>query len=214
MPPQARRPTEGPPLTTSPTAFDARDDLTAPRAAGRLALAAAVTLVLSGIALALFFSNVAYVFGPINDVLLGLTFVLVVPAIIAVRRLAVPVTGSWITWLSWAAVAGIGLLVVGQLLLVAGLMSLGLSFITLSVGILPFLAWTVAIGILSLRGRLLTRAVGLWGVGMAVALVGAAATWGLLPIDAWAAFGVVLLLAFTGFLVVLGRTLQGETLRR
>lgn len=195
-------------MTTS-TALDARNGITAPSSAGRLALAAAVTLVLSGIALALFFSNVAYIFGPINDVLLGLTFMLVVPAILAVRRLAVDVTGSWFTWLSYAAVAGIVLLVAGQILLVTRLMSLGMSFITLSVGVLPFIAWTVAIGILALRGRILTRGVGFWGIGMAVALVLAAATWGVLPIGLWAASGVVLLLAFTGFLVVLGRAMAG-----
>jgi hypothetical protein len=193
-------------MTTS-TALDTRGGVTAPSSAGRLALAAAVTLVLSGIALALFFSNVAYVFGPINDVLLGLTFVLVVPAILSVRRLAVDVTGPWITWLSYAAVAGIVLLVVGQVLLVTRSMSLGMSFITLSVGALPFMAWTVAIGILALRGRILTPGVGFWGIGMAVALVLAAATWGVLPMGLWAAFGVVLLLAFTGFLVVLGRAM-------
>ena len=200
-------------MTTS-TALDARGGITAPSSAGRLALAAAATLVLSGIALALFFSNVAYVFGPINDVLLGLTFVLVVPAILAVRRLAVGVTGSWITWLSYAAVAGIVLLVVGQVLLVTRLMSLGMSFITLSVGVLPFIAWTVAIGILALRGRILTRGVGVWGIGMAVALVLAAATWGVLPIGLWAAFGVALLVAFTGFLVVLGRAMAGIDMAR
>lgn len=176
--------------------------------AGTAALAAAVTLLLSGIALALFFGGFGSIFGPINDVLLGLTFVLLVPAILEVRRLSGPNVGAWFTWLSYAAIGGIAILVVGQIGLVARLISLQTSFVTLSVGVLPFLLWAIALAILSMQHRVLGPGVGRWGVAFAASLLIAAVGWYLLPIGLWSALGAALLISFLGWIISLGRELS------
>ncbi|MCV0402709.1 MAG: hypothetical protein K5924_03250 [Chloroflexi bacterium] len=169
--------------------------------------AAAVTLLLSGIALALFFGPLGGIFGPINDILLGLTFILLIPAVLEVRRRAASVAGAWFSWLALLAIGGIAVLVVGQVLLVTGLIPLGVSFATLGFGVLPFMLWAAALAVLSLRGRLLEPPVGWWGVAFAAALALAAATWPLLPIGVWSVFGVALLGSFLGWIVALGRAL-------
>ncbi len=175
--------------------------------AGTAALAAAVTLLLSGIALALFFGGFGYIFGPVNDVLLGLTFVLLVPAILEVRLLSSSTVGSWFSWLSYAAIAGIVVLVIGQVALVTRMISLQTSFVTLSVGVLPFLVWATALAVLSLQGRLLGPALGRWGIAFALALVSAAVGWYVLPMAVWSVLGAALLVTFLGWIVTLGRQL-------
>lgn len=182
-------------------------DLTRAADATRLATGA---LVLSAIALALFFGGVAPIFGPINDLLLGAVFVLLVPAVLVTSRLA---RRRWFTVLAIIAVAGIAELVIGQLLLVSGIIGLQASFATLGIGFLAFATWATALAALALRRQLLTPVVGRWAVGFAVALVSASLAWALLPLAAWSVFGVALLVAFVGWLVSVDAALRGTAER-
>lgn len=188
--------------THSSAADSLADDLR--RAAGTTSLAV-VTLVLSGIALALFFGGMGSVFGPINDVLLGITFVLLVPALLATRRLA---ERGWFSAVALVGVAGIVELVIGQVLLVTGVISLQASFLTLGIGFLAFAAWATSLAVLTLRRELLSPAVGRWALAFAATLVLAAVTWSLLPLAAWSVFGIALFIAFTGWLLTLAGALR------
>lgn len=180
------------------------------RAAGTSMLAAAVTLALSAVSLALFFGNVAYIFGPINDVLMAIAMVLVVPAVLVVRDLAGHRAGAWFTALTWLALGGIALLVVGQVLLVTGVIGLMTSFATLGLGLVGLLAWAFGLAALALRHGVVAPAVGRWAIATGVTLALAAVGWSLLPLMAWSVLGAALLVAFVGWLVALGRDLRAR----
>lgn len=181
-------------------------DTTPPtRRAGTLALLAAGALLLSGVALALFFGGAGAVFGPINDILVGLAMALLVPAILALSGPAAP---PWFRYLGWATIGAVVILVVGQVLLVAGVIPLPASFLTVSIGLFTFLAWVVVAAVLSLRGELLSTGFGRWGLSAATALVLAATGWFVLPIGVWSVLGSLLLVTLLGTLVQLGRDLR------
>lgn len=176
------------------------------RLAPRATWAAIGTLVASTASLALFFAGAGGVFGPINDLLLAATFVLLVPAVLAVGHL--PGAPSWLRRLGAFALGGMAILVVGNILLVAGLVPLPVSFGTVSIGIVALLVWGAGAGHLALQGRILERGVGRWIVATGITFVLAAAAWPVLPIGAWSILGTLLFGTFLGWLVSLARALD------
>lgn len=183
------------------------------RMAGYGALAAIATLVVSGVALAIFFSDTGglAVFGPLNDVFTALTILLLVPAVLAVRRLAAGRAGAWFGVLSVAAIGGMALAAGGLVLLVVGVIDLQGSFITGGVGILPFLVWVVAVAYLALRGRVLSRAVGWWAAAVvAVTILAIAAAPFMTMAMLSFTLAPMLFIALAGWLVALGRQLLRE----
>lgn len=192
-------------LDATTTRRTALDD---PRFAGASLFVAVGTLVASAVALALFFGGAGAIFGPINDVLLGITMVLIVPAVLSVKSLGAGRVGGWFTGLSWLALAGLAVVVVGQVLLVTGRIALTTSFATLGVGLVAFLAWAGGVAVLAFRTGLVARSVGWWAAALGVSLLAAAVSWGSLPMATWSIFGLALLVAFTGWLVALGRDLR------
>lgn len=111
-------------------------------------LAAMGALVLSAVALALFFGGAGAFWGPVNDVLVALFLFLLLPAVVALWRLAPDDIGPWFGILSLAAVAGIAVAAVGQLLLVAGVIELRTSFVTGGIGVVPILLWMAGLAVL------------------------------------------------------------------
>lgn len=169
---------------------------------------AVITLVLSGIAIALFFGGVAYVFGPINDVLISATLVLLVPTALAVRRLAAGHAGTWLDIVTWLAIAGMVGVAVGQLLLVVGVIDLQTSFVTGGIGFLPVLLWIGAVSYLALRSDAVDRPVGVWGAAFLATSGVAAAGIPVLPQPVLYSLGVPLAIGAVGFLWTLGRSLR------
>ncbi|MDP8903956.1 MAG: hypothetical protein M3N29_01340 [Chloroflexota bacterium] len=172
------------------------------------AYVAVITLVLSGVALVLFFGGVGYVFGPINDVLVAATLFLLIPVALAVRRLAAGQAGQWFTVLTWIAIAGMLEAAVGQLLLVVGLISLQTSFLTGAVGIVPVLAWIGGVSYLALRRDVLDRPTGLWGAAFLGTSAVTAVAGPFLPQPVLYAMGFPLAVAAVGFLWSLARALK------
>lgn len=166
-----------------------------------------MTLVLSAIALALFFGGAGYVFGPINDVLIAITFFLLVPGIVAVQRLAGGRVGAWFAVASVLAIIGLVEAAVGQLLLVVGVISLQTSFMTFGVGVLPFVAWGVGLVVVTRRHRIVSRAVGWWAVAFLAVSAASAAVAATLPMSMAGlalVVGLPLGITLTGWLVALG----------
>jgi len=127
-----------------------------------------VTLIVSGIALAIFFAGPGEPFGSINDAAIAVTLILLIPAVLAVDRLAGARFAPMVRIMTIAAIAGIVLAAAGQLLLIARIITLEDSYITGGLGILPVLAWFVLVAVLSLAGGLLPSTVG-W---LAIAALG------------------------------------------
>lgn len=180
------------------------------RRAGRATLLAVVTLGLSAVALSLYFGGAGEIFGPGNDAMLAATFALLAPAVEAVRQIARGAAGRWFGVASAAALAGIAAAVVGQVLLIVGLLPLAGSFVTLGVGGLLIVGWTGALAVIALRHGLLGRAVGWWAVALVAATVVTAVGTplaGLGTAELSVVFGVPLLVATVGLLVALGRDL-------
>ncbi|HSG86602.1 MAG TPA: hypothetical protein VLA23_09715 [Candidatus Limnocylindrales bacterium] len=180
------------------------------RRAGQTTLLAIGTLGASAVALSLYFGGAGEVFGPINDTLVAASFALLAPAVLAVQQLGRGITGRWLDAVSAAALAGIGVAVIGQLLLVAGVLPLAGSFVTLGVGALLVVAWTGALTAVSLRDGVLSRSVGWWALALiavtAVTAVGTPVA-GLGTAALSVVFGIPLLVATVGLLASLGRDL-------
>jgi hypothetical protein len=121
---------------------------------------AAIALVISGVALAIFFAGRGEPFGSINDAFLALALLALVPAVLAVDRLAGEHHAPIVRIVTIAAIAGIVLASVGQMLLIFRVISLEDSFITGGLGILPVLAWFVLVAVLSLGAHVLPPATG------------------------------------------------------
>ncbi|MEX1156804.1 MAG: hypothetical protein WED12_06505 [Chloroflexota bacterium] len=114
------------------------------RAAGYSAYAAIATLVVAAVTIGLFFGGAGQFWGPVNDVFVSLTTLLLILPVLAILLLAGDHAGWWFSALSWLAIAGLLLVAVGQLLLVVGVISLNASFLTGGIGISPFLLWALA----------------------------------------------------------------------
>jgi hypothetical protein len=173
------------------------------RLAGISAAAAVPALFLSGVALALFFRGAGDWWGPVNDVLIALTLLLLVLPILVLPGAVGEQAGGWFIALSYAAVAGIVVAAAGQLLLVAGRVSLGTSYVTGGVGILPLIAWWVAAAFLAFSTGAPPVGIGWWLLASlafaALTVVAARATRG--PVVWGLAVGMVT--ALCGWLVSL-----------
>jgi hypothetical protein len=173
------------------------------RLAGTSTWIALVALVLSGIALALFFGGAGEFWGPVNDALIVVTVIALIPTVLAVARLAGDRAAPWTTILTVATIAGLILIAVGQTLLIVGRLSLEGSFVTGGVGIIPFLAWVVLIAVLGLGGGPIPDSVGRLAVAV-IATVVAISVVGVLVSD-----GPLLWLAGVGLVVALSFWLAG-----
>jgi hypothetical protein len=179
------------------------DDQTLYRAAGLSAAVAIPLLIISGVALALFFGGQGAFWGPVNDVFIALTCLALLLPIIAVDRMAGD-AAPWIRWVSVVAIAGCLLVAVGQIALVLGVIGLQTSFVTGGLGFLGILVWMIALVILAFGVGVIPTAVGwlsVFTLGFIVleAVVGMASTGTAL----WVA-SVVLLLALVGWLGAIG----------
>ncbi|OGO59525.1 MAG: hypothetical protein A2V85_09320 [Chloroflexi bacterium RBG_16_72_14] len=183
------------------------DESTLLRAGGLSAIAAIVALIVSGITVALFFGGAGSYWGPVNDLATAVTLVALLLPVVAVDRLARLQAGIWLDVVTVAAIAGIVLAAVGQLLLVAGAIDLETSFVTGGVGIVPVFAWLAAVAILALGLGVLPAHVGWLALGVIVLSAG-------LTVIAGAGTGptmwiaaVALLAVLAGWMASLGMTL-------
>jgi hypothetical protein len=142
-----------------------------PRIAARGLYASSVTMVASMVAISLFFGGAGAIWGPINDLLVVATVLLLLPAVAVLPRLVGPVTARWFTLVSMAAAVGIAVIATGQLALVAGLITLDTSFLTGGLGVVPVIAWVGATAVPALRVAAFGRAMAGWAIGL-VTLIG------------------------------------------
>jgi hypothetical protein len=166
------------------------------RLAGLSSWVSLVALVLSGIALALFFGGAGDFWGPVNDALIVATAIALILPVLAVARLAGDRSAPWVLVVSVAAVAGLVLIAVGQTLLIVGRLSLDGSYVTGGLGVVPVLAWIVLIAVLSLGSGVLPSTTGWLAVATLAAIV-------VLSIVAVVTRGPVLWVAGVGLLVVI-----------
>src|SRR5262245_13081963 len=153
------------------------DDQTLFRAAGISAGIAVVTFVISAIALALFFGGAGYLWGPVNDVFIAATgFALLLP-MLAIDRLALA-DAPWLRAVTIVGVVGAIVMAVGQLLLVAGVITLNDSFVTGGVGFLGVVIWMVALVVLAFGAHAIPAVIGTLAAA-ALALIAATAVVGL-----------------------------------
>jgi hypothetical protein len=180
------------------------------RLAGVSSWTALVALILSGIALALFFAGAGQFWGPVNDALVVVTAIALVPAVLAVARAAEPQAAPWVSILTVAAVAGLALIAVGQTLLIVGVLSLDGSYVTGGIGVIPVIAWIVMVAALSLGGGVLPPLTGWLAVATLAAIVASSAIAALTrgPV-LWVA-GVVLVGVIGAWLANLATTLGGR----
>jgi hypothetical protein len=141
------------------------------RLAGVSSWIALIALVLSAIALALFFGGAGQFWGPVNDALVVVTAIALLPAVIAVARLAGERGAPWVTIVSVAAVAGLILIAVGQSLLIVGVLSLEGSYVTGGLGLVPFLAWIGMVAVLALGAGVIPTTTGWLAVGILMGIV-------------------------------------------
>jgi hypothetical protein len=163
---------------------------------------AVIALVLSGIALALFFGGAGEFWGPVNDALIVVTAISLIPAMIAVARIAGDRGAPWVLVVSIAAVAGLVLIAVGQTLLIVGRLSLDGSYVTGGLGVAPVLAWIVLVAILSLGSGALPSTIGWLAVATLAAIV-------VLSIIAVVTSGPLLWVGGAGLLIVISAWLAG-----
>lgn len=128
--------------------------------AGISAWLAIPSLLLAGVFLALFFGGRGDKYGPLNDVLSAVTLLLLILPAVGVYLMAREAAVPWFKVVTVLAVAGMAVGAGGQLLLVMGVISLGASFVTGGIGILPVLGWAVCLAVLSLRLGVLSAALG------------------------------------------------------
>jgi hypothetical protein len=130
-----------------------------------------LTLVIAAIALAIFFAGPGEPFGSINDAAIAITLILLIPAVLAVDRLAGERFAPMVRIVTVAAIAGIVLVAVGQLLLIVRVITLEDSYITGGLGIVPVLVWFVLVAVVSLVGQLLPSTVGWLAIASLVLIV-------------------------------------------
>jgi hypothetical protein len=135
------------------------DDQTLFRAAGLSAALAIPLLIISGVALALFFGGQGAFWGPVNDVFISLTVIALLLPIIAVDRLAAD-AAPWLRVVSIVAVLSCILIAAGQFALVVGVIDLNTSFVTGGIGFLGIIAWLIALVVLTFGQGVLPAPVG------------------------------------------------------
>jgi len=176
------------------------------RLAGVSSWIALVAFVLSGIAIALFFGGAGQFWGPVNDALIVITTIALLPAVIAVARLAGERGAPWVAIVSVAAFAGLILIAVGQTLLIVGALTLEGSYVTGGIGVIPFIAWIVMVAVLALNAGVIPTTTGWLAVATLIVIVAfsaiAAVTQG--PV-LWVG-GVALIVAISAWIAGLATT--------
>ena len=132
---------------------------------------ALVALVLSGIALALFFGGAGDFWGPVNDALIVVTAIALIPTVLAVARLAGDAGSPWVAIVTVATVAGVVLIALGQTLLIVGRLSLDGSYVTGGIGVIPVIVWIVLTAILALAMAVLPDRTGWLAIATLAAIV-------------------------------------------
>jgi hypothetical protein len=92
----------------------------------------------------LFWTGKGEAYGPLNDVAVAAALFLMIAPALAISG-ASPPDLAWLPLLGWAAAAGMAIAGAGQLLLVARVIRLNMSFVTGGIGILPVLIWMVVL---------------------------------------------------------------------
>lgn len=172
------------------------------------ALAAIAALVLSAIALALFFGGAGDAWGPVNDVLVALTLLLLLLPLVAAWRLAPDDIGPWFGLLTLLAVVGALEAAVGQVLLVVGVIGLETSFVTGGVGVVPLVAWAVGFAYLVFTRDVVGVEVGWLLVAVLVAASLLTASYLFLAVPVTAAVGVVTVVLLSGWLLALSSAVR------
>jgi hypothetical protein len=187
------------------------DEVTLLRVAGLAALVAGPVLLLSGVALALFFGGRGERWGPVNDVLVALALLLLAPAVVALNGLADGVADPVFGLASAGALAGIAVAAGGQLLLVAGRLGLRASFVTGGLGVAAMLPWAIGLLVLALTTEVVGTAAGvLLAATLALAGLTAVATAVTRGRVLWLLGGLLGFAAST-WLVALGLDLLGRS---
>src|SRR5689334_11240301 len=175
------------------------------RLAGWASALAIVTFVLSGIALAIFFS-IGEPWGSINDALIAATALLLILPILAVDRIAAGGAG-WLRPVTVIAIAGAVLMAVGQILLILRVIDLNASYVTGGLGLLPILVWLIALVVLGLGAHAIDPAIG-WTALAALATIVVFSLIAVVTLGPalWVA-SVVLLLVLSGWMAALAKDL-------
>jgi hypothetical protein len=177
------------------------------RLAGGATWVSLVALVLSGIALALFFGGAGGFWGPVNDAFIVIAVLALIPAVLAVDRLAGDHAAPWTRIITVAALAGIVLMATGQTLLIVGRLSLEGSYVTGGIGVIPFIAWMILVAVLSLSSGVLPGSVGWLAVISLGAIVAMSAIAALTKGPLLWAAGSGLLVALSAWLATLADAL-------
>jgi hypothetical protein len=158
----------------------------------------------------MFFSGAGGLYGSLNDFFVAVTALLLILPARSLLDVTRGTGGRWFEVVTWAAVAGMGVIAAGQLLLIGRLISLSASFVTGSAGILPVLVWALTQSYLGLRYGAPSRPLG-WSmltVLLAAGLVSTVSAVGWQTVT-WI-LTAVLLAAMSVYLAVLGRDLKRE----
>ena len=129
-------------------------------AAGASAVVSAIALVISGVALALFFGGAGAFWGPVNDMFLVVTVLALILPILAVDRLAAQQGVGWMRFVSIATILGVVVIAIGQTALVLGMLTLDGSYVTGSIGFIAIIVWLVALPVLAFGSGVLPSTVG------------------------------------------------------
>ena len=140
-------------------------------AAGASAVVSLIALVVSGVALALFFGGAGAFWGPVNDMFLVVTVLALILPILAVDRIAAGQGVGWMRLVTIVTLLGVVIIAVGQTALVLGLLTLDGSYVTGGIGFIAIMVWLVALAILSFGGGVLPPLVG-WTAIAVLALIG------------------------------------------
>jgi len=172
------------------------------------ALAAIAALVVAGITLALFFGGAGDYWGPVNDIFSALALLLLLPVMLSVLRLSPDDIGPWFAIVTYAAIAGVLIGAVGQVVLVLGGISLQTSFVTGGVGIMPVLAWAIGLAVLVFTRDMLSVTVGWLLAGALVSAALLTLSWTFLAWPITAATGVIMLVLLAAWLGVISGELR------
>ena len=118
----------------------------------------------------LFFLGRGERYGPLNDLFFALTLFLIILPAIAVTSLADEQVKTWFEVVTWVAVAGMVVAGVGQVLLVARIISLQTSFMTGGLGIVPMLVWMGSLALISIQYEVIGTLVG-WAAALSIGLM-------------------------------------------
>jgi hypothetical protein len=176
--------------------------------AGGAALAAIGSLLISAVTIALFFGGAGDFWGPINDIFVSVTLILLIPIIIAVLRLSPDDIGPWFAFVCGAAIGGALLGAIGQVLLVVGIIDLQASFVTGGIGVTPIVLWGVALAHLVLTRDMLSVVVGWTLLAILVSVLAVIVASLVAPGGVTAALSVVMLAALVAWLALLSTELR------